>query len=179
MKQTLNFSILLFLFIGITITSCEKDETTKQIDENQISKNLTFIDINSRLESYGLKEGVIIVQWNEWGRKKKDCDGWGLCNAEWFPAPEEKSSGLISTNPNGGSSILEYNPSTDQYYIDILLAAALPDIYTIDDVTLIVDEEIELLNINTVISRNLSIPIGDYTLNNSLGNFGGYRIYLD
>lgn len=175
MKNKLKITTLFLLLMGFSI-SCEKNEETKNIDEDMIASKLTFVDINTRLASFGDKKPVVIVEWNEWGRKKKKCRGWGLCNAVWFPPPQEKS---VSTNPDGGASILEYDDIQDKYYVDILLAAPVPNDITLEDIILRIDEEIELVDIQTLVSRDLTFPVGSYSLDTSLGNYGGYRIYFN
>ena len=116
------------------------------------------------------KKPIIIVQWDEWGRKKKNCGGWGLCEAEWFPKEE-----AVIPPPNGGASLLEFDETLEKYYIDILLAENAPT----GTPDLKVDEDIELLNIQELTSTPLTIFEGNYELNNSLGEFGGYRIHLN
>jgi len=66
----------------------------------------------------------------------------------------------------------------NKYYIDILLAESHPVEIPTDALTLKIDENFEL-KVEDVISQNLTFNQGDYHYDNSLGEFGGYRIYLD
>ncbi|MCF6168773.1 hypothetical protein [Lutibacter sp.] len=137
---------------------------------------LTFVDVNDRIANKQNASKsfakIIIVRWDEWGRKKKQCNGWGLCNAEWFP--QNKSSNFSS----GGATLLEFDNSLDKYYIDILLDKTPPLEIPTDALTLKIDENFDL-DVQEIISQNLTFNKGEYFYDNSLSEFGGYRIYLD
>ena len=65
----------------VTFTSCSKDnETTETYDENAILKQLRFVDVNTRIANMQNAENqsrikIIIVEWDEWGRKRRNCKG--------------------------------------------------------------------------------------------------------
>lgn len=166
----------------LTFTSCSKDnETTETYDENAILTQLRFVDVNTRIANMQNAENqsrikIIIVEWDEWGRKKKQCRGWGLCNADWFPIANRQAKRNTSTN--GSATLLEFDDSLNKYYIDILLADTPPAEIPTEALTLKIDENFEL-DVEEAISRNLTFNQGDYSYDDSLGEFGGYRIYLD
>jgi hypothetical protein len=167
--------------MALLTSSCSKDkETISLYDENSIAKQLKFIDVNNRIANIHDKtQGkamvkIIIVRWDEWGRKKKNCAGWGLCNAEWFP--DLKKANSISSN--GGATLLEFDDNLKKYYIDILLAETPSAEIPTDLLTLKIDENFEL-EVESIISQNLTFNQGEYFYDSTLGEFGGYRIYLD
>ena len=180
MKNALKATIVASIIASTLIISCKKEnlnpgQTSVSFDENEIENSLKFVDVNERIIKIKDKKPIVIVQWDEWGRKKKNCDGWGLCEAEWFP--EEKST--VIPPPNGWATILELDKISNKYYIDILLAEKVPNHIPIHVLKLKIDKDIELLNIQDFIPVPLTIYKGDYKVNHSLGKFGGYRIYLN
>ena len=175
--------LAIFVFMALlTVTSCSEDnETVTSYDENSIAKQLSFVDVNTRITNKQAKgtqskDFIIIVSWDEWGRASKQCRGWGLCNANWFP--QFKRTAQKSTSTNGSATLLEFDDSLNKYYIDILLAETPPTEIPTDALTLKIDENFEL-EVEDAISQNLTFNQGDYGYDNSLGEFGGYRIYLD
>lgn len=169
----------LFVLLAIQVAglfSCTKDVSTKKL--LPVEQRLKFINAYDRIDGFirkNAREGIVIVSWNEWGRKKKDCKGMGLCNAHWFP-----KDNTIVTNPDngeGGSSLLEYDNANDQYYFDILLAANPPADLTDSDLEFVIDYEINL-DTKSEIGVDLSIVPGTYQFESSRGDFGGYRILL-
>jgi hypothetical protein len=178
--------LAIFVFMALlTVTSCSEDnEVVNSYDENSIAKQLSFVDVDTRIANQPSKRveevipivSIVIVEWDEWGRKKKNCDGWGLCNADWFP--KQGISNRKSTSTNGGATLLEFDDSMNKYYVDILLAETPPAEIPTEELTLKIDEKFEL-EVEDAISQNLTFNQGDYGYDNSLGEFGGYRIYLD
>lgn len=200
----IKLSLLTVFIVTVALISCSKDsDSVNNVDENSIAGRLKFLDANDRVTTNltGKKAdggNIIIVEWDEWGRASKNCGGWGLCNAEWFPFEEApidpidpigpldpidetptltgKSLKQKSLSKNGGSTILEFDSNANKYYIDILLAESAPS--DIPDSSLIfkIDKDFSL---NLKNGKTLTFPNGNYTFNKSLGNFGGYRIYLN
>ena len=176
--------LAIFVFMALlTVTSCSEDnEAVNSYDENAVAKQLSFVDVDTRIankQSKGTESRLpilIIVVWDEWGRASKQCKGWGLCNADWFPQFDRSSK--KSTSTNGGATLLEFDDSLNKYYIDILLAVTPPAEIPTDALTIKIDENFEL-EVEDAISQNLTFNQGDYGYDNSLGEFGGYRIYLD
>ena len=82
------------------------------------------------------------------------------------------------TSSNGGASLLEFDISKKKYYIDILLAETAPSDIPQEALTFKIDADFEL-NVQQAIGQNLTFHQGNYTFNYSLGEYGGYRIYLD
>lgn len=189
----IRLGILALFITAIAFVSCSKENETTSIDENSIASRLKFLSANDRFFANPIgksAEGdIIIVQWDEWGRASKNCGGWGLCNAEWFPleeAPavdevpelEGKASKSYLSPKNGGSTILEFDSKVNKYYIDILLAEDVPSDVPSASLTFKIDKDFSL-DVKNAIGENLIFHTGIYLFDKSLGNSGGYRIYLD
>lgn len=180
MKKILKLTFILLIMLG-SLNSCNSDETSSIFDENTVAERLSFVDVNSRIKNNKslqskIQTDIIIVTWDEWGRASKDCGGWGLCNADWFPSAQKGT--FSKNNNNGGATILEFDSNTNKYYIDILLADSVPSDIPLNAITLKIDKDFEL-NVQEVISKRLTFNQGDYPFSTTLGEFGGYRIYLD
>jgi hypothetical protein len=172
----------------VTFISCSKEETSASFDESTIAKKLEFVDIKTIINKKATSKGTpqdsltadyIVVEWDEWGRGSKHCAGWGLCNANWFPSGQRLSSNTSKkSNITGAATLLRYDKKKSKYYIDILLAKTAPSDIPLDALALKIDSDFNL-DVKKAISRNLTFHQGKYSFDSSLGNFGGYRIYLD
>jgi len=117
----IKFMAIFILMALVTFTSCSKDnETTETYDENAILTQLRFVDVNTRIANMQNAENqsrikIIIVEWDEWGRKRRNCKGWGLCNADWFPKNNRQAKRITSTN--GSATLLEFDSSLNKYYM--------------------------------------------------------------
>jgi hypothetical protein len=162
----------LTVFISLSFNCSNSNEV--DVDENTIADRLTF-----KTNITNTKDGIIIVRvsWSEWGRTSRNCDGWGLCNAtvEWFPEPEEKSTIISDYNY---SFPINYNETKGSFYVEILLDAPVPSDIPINDYPIKVEEEISL-NSKESLNEDLKINIGDYYFDETLGEYGGFIIYLE
>lgn len=175
-KLVLFLSILSFVFIS----SCSNDESIRQIDENSIANGLTFkkIDISQEISSFAKKK-FWIVAFDEWGRKSKNCGGWGLCDAKWFFCTNEDDQEVPCENNRpsiGYSTLLELDSVINKYYVDILLGE--PTDIPEEDLTFYIDESFDI-DTEIAIGKDLIFPKNVYLFDYSLGDYGGIRIYLD
>lgn len=158
-KILLSGMLLSFLFIG-----CEKQglEPTKVISKSNDSvKEDKTKTPNSKT--------LVIVTWDKSGRAKKECQGWGLCNAVWFPQFQMQDN----------SSELQYDAVLGSYFIDVLLPEDLYPVETEYEV-FYVDEDIVLsTSSEPSIGTDLTIPVGEYEYDVNIGTYGGYKIYLN
>ena len=184
-KNNVNFkkmkkTVLILVFVGFiaTFISCDKEGQNVSLTEKEnfnedlIPQKLSFQKNN--LNPYNRGE-IIIVEWDEWGRKKKDCKGWGLCDAVWFPKAEEKS---VNSDFSVYSTILQFDQISQKYFIDILLSEVVPIDIPIELYPLPVDESF-IIYTEEAIGRNLIFEEGEYPFDETLGSFGGFRIYLN
>lgn len=172
--------MLLISIISLITYSCTKENEESLINEEDISKSLIFKDISSQLNNAqnrtvfigANEENIVIVSWEEWGRASKNCRGWGLCNADWFPG----ISGVNYTNGNGYATYLQKDDSTGQYYLEIKLAAesTIPE----NLLDLKIDADFEL-DTTLEIGQKLIFKKGTYFFDSTLGEYGGIRINLE
>lgn len=168
--------ILAISMLGLFLISCEKQDQKPAFDENTLPERLKFEIFNLNNYSERGNKPILRVEWDEWGRAKKDCDGWGLCNATWtwFP-PEEKS---IHITAPVYSTIVQYDLNQNKYYIDILLSEMVPADIPIDLYPLAIDQSFTLYT-SSVIGTDLIFNTGEYPYDSSLGTHGGFRIYFN
>lgn len=174
-KRKLSLLGIALVISTVVAISCSKEISSSGIDENTIAKRLTFVNVNARIKAKEFLQKripIVIVEWDEWGRGSKDCRGWGLCNANWFPDSRNNET------TNGGATLLEFDNTNNKYYIDILLEKPVPDDLPKEAITIKIDTDF-MLNVEKIISKNLIFHQGEYPFNSALGQFGGYRIYLD
>lgn len=187
-----NLKILIVLIMSITIFSCnESDESIEKlsIEENEISSLLSFKSIDFDELSTSKKWCGHIVSWDEWGRKRKNCGGWGLCNASWFEScPQQVGEGEEKNiknkiqklkSSNGFATKVYVEDSSGRNFIILPLKTALPPTIDIDDISLKIDEDIVLKTENSSLGRNLTFRSGVYQFNRDIDEFGGYKIYLN
>ena len=172
---------VLTLLSAFVLSSCEDEQILETYDENTIAQQIKVVDVNKRIATEypetSLRKRLIIVRWEEWGRKKVGCDGWGLCRAEWFPELFPGARIDATESENGAQTLLEFDEELNQYYIDILLAETPPTDIPSESLTLKIDEDFDL-DIEDELAQNLTFVVGDYPYNESLSTNGGYRIYL-
>ncbi len=153
-----NLKILVFgavfsiLFIS-TFTSCENNDVQPALMEDSIAENVKF-------QNSPLRGPIIKI---ELGRKKKGCEGFGICKISIGSALSLDSSGDLNTS-------LAYDRRTSAYYFDALLSKDS----RINDAALVVDEDIVV----DYAEQSLKVSAGMYTVDQSLGENGGYRIYF-
>ena len=159
--------------------SCKKEKVATTIDENTISQKLKFVDVSIRISTIQDSQSrgeIIIVSWSNWGRKSRECKGLGICDATWFPKVNES---VVNPQPgNGGATILEYDAVQGKYFIDILFSCSPPVNIPSTNLLLGIDDDI-VLNTASAIGNDIVLKHGEYAIINSLGQFGGYRIYFN
>ena len=172
MKKITIITTSVLIIASVVFYSCKKDvKNNISISNNYTYKNLKFK--NQKSDLYNLKEegGGTIVEFDEWGRKKKQCHGWGLCNAVWFPKADS------STNPIYAAPLM-FDSGTNKYYIDILLSEPMP-LPIPDELQNIPIDEDFIIYSHEYSGTDLIFSAGEYPFDITLGDFGGYRIYLN
>lgn len=152
MKTQIVIIFTLVLFAGM-ISSCTKDSI----------KEGSTKEVNNAENTSNSKTSVsITISWTKWGLKKNDCNsGNGLCHFKISieTGGDDEKSAIVQFDDGG-------NP-----FIEILV-----------DETTVFNEE----NTNFLIEDNLfawdeegtkyMLPAGEYELNESIGEMGGYTI---
>ena len=147
---------------------------TTETEKDEIINTLKFIDVNDRIASVDDRFSIIIVAW-DWGRESKNCHKCGFCNVEWFPDFKSYNSSNMEM-----ASILEHDEDTNSYYVDALLSEPLPEDIDPADLTGTIDFDLPLVNAEgeDVIQGGLIFEHGIFEFDETLGDFGGYRIFL-
>lgn len=164
-KKNSDFALLSLVISTILFFACSRDEQIQNQKVDSTEKLLTFktFDPNQYETSR-----FYIVAWDEWGRKKKQCKGWGLCNADWWGDDGEKKYQFP----------LQFDSASNQYYLDILLAETMPTPIPEELKMLPIDEDIVLSKIPEF-NNNLTLKAGEYSFDITLGKYGGYHIPLN
>ncbi|WP_151675065.1 hypothetical protein [Patiriisocius marinus] len=174
--------ILIAITITVSFYSCQKDSDFEQNQEPNIQSFISIANLDKRMEdliSSSANENnefrnpchFVIITWDGWGRKSLNCDGWGLCDAEWF-FWDCSNQQLGSTG-----SPLQFQSSTNRPFVDILFDEPIPSNVAIEDLALAIDEEFQVYIESEQI--NLTFKAQVYSYNETLGDYGGIRIYLD
>lgn len=143
-----NASILILFFL-ILFISCSKNSSVNINNDEITNKTAMSAGPPWRWE------------WDEWGRKKKLCEGNGLCNFRRKQSfiPAEKSS-LIYENTDGTKYVIVLVDS-DLVYEDGTL-----NLHIDEDMVHIAEEDGSICRVNA----------GVYEIDSSLGTMGGYVI---
>lgn len=129
----------------------------------------------SSTEELSLNGKFIIVSFDEWGRARRNCDGWGLCNAEWIYCTHNNVPVSCLKGSQKGSGVLSQDVNSN-YYIDVLLSNIKPNSNEFDYFS--VDDDISS-PVNESLKKSLAIKAGVYSFDSSLGQFGGYRLSVN
>lgn len=136
----------------LALSSCKKDEN--------LITNSTGQTEQLQQISMGVSTSWV-WEWDEWGRKKKLCDGGGLCNFRRVEktTPATEKSSYIYENPDGTLYVIvaidndfNFEDATQRLYID-------EDIYHIGDD-----------------GATCKVDMGAYEYDSSLGTIGGYIV---
>lgn len=155
------FLLLLTLFL---VVSCIQQDEFDKTEKEGLLNSLTF----KKNDNSQLKGGINVVIFSVYiGRASRNCQsGWGFCNFEWFP--------LV----NGDDGGYETEKKTDSVgnYFEIHFANQIPAGLTDDDLKMIVENT---LSTTTDQGEVFTLNAGEYEVDRNLGEFGGYRVYLN
>lgn len=169
--KILNYSIITAI-LGFVLWSCKKEisETPTSINtETNLTEKLSFLQaVPSSSNNAEAGPGIRVrITWDEWGRAKRKCLGWGLCNInfEFEPYWEMGNYSSNVTNVEGNN-----------YISQILLASSVPSDIDMTNNPLIVDYDIAVETENNGISETFILKANDYHFQDNLGEFGGYQV---
>ncbi|PQJ20795.1 hypothetical protein [Tenacibaculum sp. SG-28] len=153
-----------------------KNKTT--ILEEDIASEVTFKEIEKSKVTNSKWCGHI-VSWDEWGRKSKDCRGWGLCNASWFQPCKEKKNTSASESKKIKSFATEVyrEKNTEEYFILLALNKPIPKGINSNDLLFRIDKDI-ILETEKSLGHKLTFKTGVYKFDETIDEFGGYKIFL-
>jgi len=151
----------LCLFASILFFSCEKIEATKTDNNTKI--------LNPRWRIYH-------AEWDEWGRKSKNCGSWGLCNFHdcWFCDPYLQGRGEIQLE----ETPLGQPTGIGLLYIELDTLIAVQNSAIINQDTLFIDEDITILSEVITEFDTITAKSGFYLFQTNIGPSGGYVVDL-
>jgi hypothetical protein len=159
MKKICFLAVIVTAILFAT-TSCKK--------EAEVAKNQVSAQNSKELSEEPSRKVTITISWDEWGRAKRDCKGWGLCNFKIeiiiIKDKDSRSSDNPSTNPYSAEL---YYQRDGRAYIDVLIDK------TYEGTSLFIDEDLYSVDEN---GQLYMIPEGEYKLNPTLGKMGGYTV---
>lgn len=174
--------LLAVVLLGLCSCQQKKIETKSQYSDEFMSK-LEFKTVNKEDLKTRVREPVLInitIFSVKIARPSLLCKkGFGFCNFRWFPkggdvkiTPEMidselyKNSFAILTDENG------------RQYVELALAEGSRNVDVTRLQPLVVEETLE--GYATIDSREevMKVPAGVYPFDKSIGEFGGYRVYL-
>ncbi|MDR1345101.1 MAG: hypothetical protein LBK03_00160 [Bacteroidales bacterium] len=154
MKKVISIVIVAIALVTI---SCNKETTEKTVSNVLTEQTQPTVEKAKQL--------VFEIWWDEWGRKKKNCDGAGLCNFHISLRIEE----IKEEN----HTILYYGDDNEEgrMYADILI----DNYFQFDEegTDFYIDED---LYSQDQYGQLYMIPAGQYRFNKGLGKLGGYTI---
>ena len=167
MKKVVSVINIVCFSIFILISSCEKNDSLLE-EESQIVQDEIKNDFNNKKEFH-----IYYAEWDEWGRKKRDCRGWGLCNYVdcWFCCIE---NGVIvdcddgEKVKNSGTFIIDVDTNTGFLIIELDPDIVIQNEAIIAQKTLFVDEDI--------VYPKSEVLKGDYIFDQTVGENGGYKL---
>jgi len=159
-----NFTILL---VVISFFSCDKSEVVT--DENIQTTNQSFNSLNSsKVRFY-----IYYSTWDEWGRKKKDCKGWGLCNYTdcWFCCIDDYSDQVVDCEnsqriENVGIVTIDTETDTGHMVIELDPSISIQNDAIVNQKILYIDYDI--------VTDNSVVHADDYLFDPNVGSYGGY-----
>lgn len=159
---------LLLLFSLIFMFSCNQDEEVNDFQKEDLLKSLVFEDLND-LAFKGKDPVSIVIFEVTIARASKNCKtGFGFCDFTWFPGLKD------NMDPNIISVKEELD--TNGNYFEIHFANEIPIELSDEDLLLLVDESLTTYN---DIGESFTINSGEYLVDRTLGEYGGYKVYLN
>lgn len=164
-KLKLNALLIIAIATGsLIIYSCSKEQS----DSKEQNAKTTFIDVTATNSTSSKKGWWVIADW-DWGRESRQCkSGFGVCHWDWFPGWR-----LVKTPLKDGQvrTPILFDETLKLHYVEFLVeeGSDKEDFLTIDndlsmDVT--IDDETE----------KITFGAGQYRFDESLGEYGGYRV---
>lgn len=181
----------LFLLFGVAFWalmsySCDKKDVavdgTPELDrEEAVLRELKFLPLEEQDELRAMNSGSsdlsLVIVSVEFGRKSRNCRGFGICHVDWFPGFDELFS--HSTTTESLSTYLRENEQTGEHYLELPLAETPSAKFTSEELSLRVDSPLELVsNGEDTLKESLVLPASTYKYDPSVGKNGGYKIVL-
>jgi len=169
----------IILMLGIltlsTVNSCtsSNDEIaeTKNFTESQIAKKVNLV--SNKIDA-SLQNKINIVVFEVYiGRSSQNClRGWGFCRFTWFPLVND-SDGEIADSDK--LLVQEQKDSLQRKYFEIHAGSEVPADIPDSELSLIVDNDMTTYAKD---GERVTLKTGTYLFDRNIGEYGGYRVYL-
>lgn len=165
MKKNILFSSI---FALITLISCTDNQESISITKTRENNNSLIT------KEEPVKFHLIYVTWDGWGRTSRDCKGFGLCHySSCTFCCTDANDNIVDCNENNriaNSGIIKIFDSNKLGYMIIKLN---PTDSTHNNAirnrkTIYFDTDLR--------NENLILLTGEYIFDNSIGEYGGYKI---
>lgn len=180
--------ILFSVFLSMVALSCSKEtvdsaQDSSLLQEEEVLKSLKFVPIEKQSTLRALRSSSstnLVIVSITWGRKSKNCRGFGICDVDWFPGLQDLfSSSSLANSTETLSTYLREDPETGENYLELPLEESPSPNFSSDDLSIKVDRPLELTsNGHDSLGESLVLPANAYRLNETVGVNGGYRIVL-
>lgn len=177
-KTVVLFTIL--LGASSLFSSCQRessDITTGEVTNersDEIVRSLKFAPVTKETElRAGAHLGIVRLTL---GRASRNCFGFGICDAEWFPGWSEWWDEITSSHKEASIEGLLVVDEYGREAIELKLAE-LPKGFSPEELSMMVDKKLEMPNSGeNAFNPGKIVEKGVYEFSEEVGNFGGYRI---
>ena len=187
-KNKLNYLTIITLLFAFIFSSCSSEENIEEIGtlEPELFTDFNIVDGSSSYSTKAKADPGVKVTLSI-GRKSKNCGGIGICKIKEItitlfqvpslpvdpigPTPSLTPALGLKNSTESEENVFNVEEINGLNYLTLALTSTLDPIkfdtnfYVDEDV---IDEESEI-----------TIPKGTYTLDNSIGNYGGYKVLLN
>lgn len=169
MKKIFFFVALTTMLSSFFLLSCEENS------ENLSTTKTTSQIMLKAAEEPAEKTFYIYFNNGEWGRKSKECKGFGYCSATscWFCCVDANEN-IVSCKDNkevAGGQIAIIDPSSGNGYIHIKLDPAKTD-----EADAIANKSVFYIDEDINVDNKLIVKKGEYTFDDNIGKDGGYKL---
>lgn len=154
--------------IVVALVSCRDGESS--ISGNYVEEDmLKVLKVKENSFKSGLTDKhVLTISWDEWGRKSRGCEGWGLCN---FSISYSQVKDNTKARRYTSNILVDKN---GQKYFSILLGEKPDKAIKEEVLALRVDENISY----TFEGVDYTVRKGVYYYDHNLGEYGGYTVSI-
>lgn len=117
---------------------------------------------------------IYYASWDEWGRARRNCDGWGLCNFQscWFCCTDDHNQ-IVNCQTqqrieNAGKITIDDQTKDGDMTIELHPSIQIQNDAITQRLTLYIDQDLE--------NAEFIIRAGEYIFDQQIGSFGGYRL---
>ncbi len=156
MKKIFLNILIAILFVGLN--SCSQEDSSASLISPEYGKDVTLSPIINKQTKLGDESKIIIVKL---GRKSRNCIGFGFCRV--YVA-------CGTARVDGDNLEIPVNEDENGEFIELHLDYGLGDEF---DSNIYIDEDLYDED-----SGELLLSEGIYAIDNTIGDFGGYKILL-